>query len=130
MGSWNGFSRGRMRFDLDVRGEFDDLSHPIGTNLYRIAQEAITNAVKHARASRVALQLRRCDGEGSAEPSGEPQVELTVEDDGLAGANGCSPTPGLRPARNSGTRRRLGGRLEIEHGAAGGLILHAKLPLR
>jgi signal transduction histidine kinase len=47
-------------------------------HLYRIAQEALSNAVRHAHATRIAVELRRSDGE----------LKLQVEDDGI----GLPPT--------------------------------------
>lgn len=63
--------------DLDV-DEALELQEPHATGLFRIAQEALVNIAKHARASRVQLQLRRERG----------TVVLAVQDDGV----------GFRPA--------------------------------
>ena len=56
--SWNGFEKGRTRFEIAVIGEADDLPPGVSASLYRIAQEAITNAAKHAHARRVQLASR------------------------------------------------------------------------
>lgn len=45
----------------------------VATNLYRIAQEAVSNAVRHGRATRVAIRLDMVEGKS----------RLTVEDDGI-----------------------------------------------
>jgi hypothetical protein len=74
--SWNGFEKGRTRFEISVTGEVDDLPPGVSANLYRIAQEAITNAAKHAHASRVQLRLE----------AGDADIVLSVEDDGEAPA--------------------------------------------
>jgi len=58
---------------LHVDGLRDRLSAPIETALYRIAQEALTNANKYARASQVNIDLRCLDG----------HVRLRVRDDGV-----------------------------------------------
>jgi len=58
---------------LRVDGLRDRLPAPIETALYRIAQEAVTNANKYARASRIDIQLRCLNG----------HVELRVRDDGV-----------------------------------------------
>ncbi len=64
--------------------------NPHATALYRIAQEALTNAVKHARAERVRVSVA-CAGDG--------WVELVVRDDGIgraASAQGRDGGLGLR----------------------------------
>ena len=54
------------------------------TQFYRIAQEAVTNAVKHARAQRIVIELDAADGE----------LRLNVFDDGV-GLGDTSETSGL-----------------------------------
>ena len=56
---WNGRTRGRTRFETVLRGGFEDLPAAFGAGLYRIAQEALTNAAKHAAATRVVFRLTR-----------------------------------------------------------------------
>ena len=48
------------------------LAHTVATHLYRIAQEAVSNAVKHGQARRVVLALT----------TGDHSTSLTVHDDG------------------------------------------------
>ena len=62
------------RIDVELTGHLDGLQPAVDTALYRLAQESITNAVRHARnASRVVV---RVVGDGE-------RVELTVTDDGI-----------------------------------------------
>jgi PAS domain S-box-containing protein len=63
----------------------------LSTQLYYIAQEAVTNAAKHAAASEIRLSLARIDG----------LVALTVQDDGC----------GFEPQVEAGLRRGIGLRL-------------------
>ncbi len=91
----------------------------IETVLYRLAQEALTNVVKHARASNVSIVLTRRDG----------GVSAVVEDDGRGFA-----TDGVRGDALGlvGMRERLAlldGTLEIESNPGAGTALVAHLPL-
>ncbi len=52
--------------DLTVDG-LDELPTGVGQSVYRIAQEALTNVVKHADASRVVIRIAGGDGEVSVE---------------------------------------------------------------
>ena len=92
----------------------------VETALYRVVQEALTNVVKHARASRVSVLLTR-------KPSA---VVAVVEDDGA----GFDPaTAGDDRLGLAGMRERLAlldGRLEIESRAGAGTTLVAEVPLR
>jgi signal transduction histidine kinase len=64
--------------------------------LYRIAQEALNNVVKHSRASQVAVDLR-CLPSPDDQFAGYPQeIELRVSD------NGCGFDPGQIPADRLG----------------------------
>ncbi|MCA9665572.1 MAG: sensor histidine kinase [Myxococcales bacterium] len=63
----------RLRVDVETEGDLDDLPASVGAALYRLAQESITNAVKHARgATRVTVRVA-----GDADC-----VRLTVRDNG------------------------------------------------
>ncbi|HRC41638.1 MAG TPA: histidine kinase [Tetrasphaera sp.] len=74
--------RGRPSVEVTVSGEFHDLSPAVGAAIYRMAQESITNARRHARhATRVTVAVT-----GDAD-----QVRLTVEDDGSSGLVGRTP---------------------------------------
>lgn len=69
----------RLQVDLELSGDLDDLGPSVGAALYRIAQESITNAVRHARAAtRVDVRVA-----GDAD-----SVRLTIQDDGEAGSAG------------------------------------------
>lgn len=62
------------RIDVRLAGDLDDLSAPLDAALYRIAQESITNARRHARGATAV----------SVDVAGEDQfVRLTVHDDGI-----------------------------------------------
>jgi signal transduction histidine kinase len=68
---------GWPRIDVQLSGDFAELSPAVGVALYRIAQESVTNAVRHARrATRITVDVVD-EGE---------QVRLTVRDDGDAAA--------------------------------------------
>jgi two-component system NarL family sensor kinase len=64
----------QRRYGLELRLAIEriDLSPELANDLFRIAQEAVVNAGRHAEAERVELSLRRLGG----------QVELRVADDG------------------------------------------------
>ena len=65
--------------DVQVSAGLDDLGPTVGAAIYRIAQESVTNALRHARrATRVSVRVA---GEGSS-------VRLSIEDDGEAVAAG------------------------------------------
>ena len=92
-----------------------------GLNLtaYRIVQEALTNVRKHARAHRASVVLRYTDAE----------MHREVSDDGVGSAEDGDPHRGHGLV---GMRERVGlygGQLEATPGTAGGLTLHARLPM-
>jgi PAS domain S-box-containing protein len=95
-----------------------DIDENTATHLYRIAQEAINNAVKHARARNIAVQLRREAG----------TIVLAVEDDGI-GIPAKLPSKsklGLHIMRYRA--RIIGGYLEIKRLAGGGTRIQCVLP--
>jgi signal transduction histidine kinase len=105
---------------VDLRIEGTPRPLPLGVDLsvYRIAQEALTNARKHSTGARAGVSLRYCDD----------AVELTVENDGVASTNGHRGGHGL-----IGMRERVGvfgGTLEAGARPDGGFRVVARLPLR
>jgi two-component system, NarL family, sensor histidine kinase UhpB len=71
-------------------GDFSDLDDDVQLVVYRVAQEALSNAAQHSDASTIGVDLRR----------GEPGVELKVSDDGrgfsFAAAEGGLGISGMR----------------------------------
>lgn len=68
--------------EVTLSGEFDDLSPAVGAAIYRLAQESITNARRHARhATQVTVAVT-----GDAD-----RVRLRIDDDGSSGAGGRAP---------------------------------------
>ncbi|MDP9373611.1 MAG: GAF domain-containing protein, partial [Chloroflexota bacterium] len=113
----------RARHGLDVRAELgDEPAIPLEGKeaLYRIAQEALHNTVKHARARTVAVRLA-CDGD---------VCTLEVSDDG-AGFDPRGSFPGHLGLHSMRERTaRLGGTLEIASAPGEGTHLRARLPLQ
>lgn len=64
---------GEIETGLEVDGDFSDLGDDAQLVVYRVAQEALSNAARHSGAARVEVRLRRTDGAG---------VLLEVSDDG------------------------------------------------
>lgn len=93
---------------IDVPDGALNLAPHAALQVLRIAQEALTNVLKHAGAHRVQVRLRQA---GSL-------LELEVEDDGLGGASGRGA--GGRGLANMRARaQQLGGQLEWRNGGAG-----------
>lgn len=126
---WNGRSRGHTSFEIKLCGGFEDLPASFGASLYRVAQEAITNAAKHADAGRVVLQLTKREAAPASGSSPMTEIELTVRDDGRAG----NADPAVRPGMGFlGMRERvatLGGRLSFEGGQKTGSVLRVVIPV-
>ncbi len=93
--------------DIRVEGTTRRLPPVVENNLLRIGQEAIMNASKHARPTRIGVELA-FDGR---------TVRLGVKDDGVGFANGAPPNPGRRNFGLVGIKERaelLGGTVEIK----------------
>jgi len=103
--------------ELRVEGESVQLPAGVDLTAYRLIQEGLTNAIKHARATRAEVFVRY-DGD---------RVELAVSDDGNGSSGGKGGGHGL-----VGMRERVsvyGGELEAGPGPSGGFRLRATLPI-
>ncbi len=99
----------KPQFGEDVA--IDD--HAVATHLYRIAQEAVQNAIKHARATRIHICLLR-EGES---------VCLTISDNGTGIARTGINGNGMGMSNMRYRTSIAGGRLEIKQSPAGGTIV-------
>jgi signal transduction histidine kinase len=105
--------------DLTVRGTPQPLATSIDLSLYRIVQEALTNALKHARASRAEVVVCYAAHD----------VTVEVIDDG----RGASPSAGrAEGAGTVGMRERValfGGELQVGPRPQGGYAVRVCLPI-
>jgi signal transduction histidine kinase len=75
-------SHGRTtRFKLEIAGEIAPLSDTAAIHIFRIAQEGLTNAAKHAEAKTVRLRVEPVSIL-HAKDAHAPGIRLTIEDDG------------------------------------------------
>jgi signal transduction histidine kinase len=105
--------------DLEIEGERREL--PVGLELsaFRIVQEALTNALKHAGDARATVRVRY----------GPDSLELEIVDDGA----GAAPRTDGGGHGLVGMRERValyGGRFEANRRAAGGFTVRALLPIQ
>jgi signal transduction histidine kinase len=117
----------RRQAGLEITGEFvlppgaengGSLAPELETTIYRIVQEALTNVVKHAEATRVEVRVN----------ADETGVLIEVEDDG----KGFDPAARTEGFGLSGIGERVyltGGRLELDSGPQGTRV-RAQLPSR
>jgi signal transduction histidine kinase len=108
-----------IQCDLEKQGTVPELDPATVMQLYKIAQEALTNAIKHGKADKVRLKLR-----------GEPNlVSLTIHNNGV-------PFPDLQ-IRSTGMGLRImnyrasliGGSLTIRASGSEGAVVTCQVPL-
>jgi signal transduction histidine kinase len=105
--------------EVALRREGDAGTLPAGVDLsaYRIIQEALTNTLRHAGASRAEVTVR----------SGAGMLELDVRDDGRGSGGDGGAGRGIAGMRERAAM--LGGTLEAGPLPEGGFRVHARLPL-
>jgi signal transduction histidine kinase len=108
------------RSGLTTEARLDEgtrLAAAVEQELYRIAQEALNNVLKHARASRVTLAFEAADG----------CARLEVADDG-AGFDPDRPAGGLGLAGMRERAAHLGGALRVESAPGMGTRIVVEVP--
>jgi signal transduction histidine kinase len=111
-----------VSFHVDMRSP-NRIPPNVQINVLRLAQEAVTNAIKHSRARTIEVSLKHLNG----------AVELGVSDDGHSEQN--SDAPRVTPAGHFGIigmRERcekLGGVFEFLSQPTGGASVRAKIPV-
>jgi len=106
----------------DIDNIDDAFSEELRINLYRIVQESLNNVVKHARATRVNISIRRTSG----------RVLTTISDDGAGFIAGMqhSGKGGLGLTGMSERAHLLGGELQVRSTPGHGTIVVVDIPLR
>ncbi len=108
-----------MRCEFITNGDVRVPDPAIAQHLYRIGQEALSNAVRHAHARRICVELRGSDGE----------LILQVQDDGAG-------LPAERPAGGMGLRTMayraqiLDGEFAVAPAPGGGTRVTCRVPRR
>ena len=115
------FAGAGLRVTREVTGQARPLPEAVELTAYRVIQESLTNARKHADCDTAVVRLGYAPG----------ALRLTVEDDGKTVTQASRRKPdghGIVGMRERVTA--LGGRLSAGPGPAGGYRVFAELPLR
>jgi two-component system sensor histidine kinase UhpB len=109
-----------LRIELQLPNTMKGVDTDVETCAYRILQEALTNVIRHAEASKVHVALSVADG----------TLRLTVSDNGRGAADPFSRAGhyGVRGMRERA--EALGGKLSIRPGPLGGLEVEASIPVQ
>ncbi|RVX42453.1 histidine kinase/DNA gyrase B/HSP90-like ATPase [Nonomuraea polychroma] len=107
---------GDLTVEVEVPPDLPALPPPVELAAYRIAAEALTNAVRHAMASRCTVTLRAAGA-----------LELRVQDDGVG--VGAPARHGFGLASMRRRSEELNGTFELLTGAGAGTHLIVRLPL-
>ena len=103
-----------ITIDFKREGDCDRCMHSGMAKLCRIAQEAITNAVKHASASRIVVALRCQENR---------QIILTVQDNGVGIKATAGTRGGLGMSIMAHRARVIGGALTVSEAEGGGTLV-------
>ncbi len=128
-------SHGLMSALMVHAGEVQDLFHvtcrfeceqavliynaSVATHLYHIAQEAVNNAIRHARATNIVIRLS----------SGAQEGTLTVADDGVGFEQPAPPRTGVGLQIMNYRAGMIGGSLEVRRGEPCGTIVCCRFPI-
>jgi len=110
------------RYSVQCVTDCPDIALPIddhaALHLYRIVQEAVTNAVKHANPSRIHISLSVDGG----------LLRLTVQDDGIGIAEKADQNGGLGLRIMQYRAHMIGGSLEVRPAEGGGTLITCRCP--
>ncbi|MDR8393251.1 PAS domain S-box protein [Aliifodinibius sp. S!AR15-10] len=118
--------RAKRLFNINCSREFEtdfEIDDKVATlHLYRIVQEAISNAVKHGKASEVTVKMSVSGG----------YLELSVIDDGVGFSNpeNMNKLKGIGVNTMNYRAHMLGGYLDMKESSDGLTMLNCKIPLQ
>ncbi len=119
--SWRSQNATQPMIQLDMQGDFADVRGAVAATAYRVAQECLTNSLRHSAAREIVLRIERRTGTENA-------LLIRVEDDGGGDAAKVAQSEGFGL---TGVRERvaaLGGSLSIAR-ARHGVSVAATIPL-
>src|SRR5262249_40532234 len=102
-----------------AQGDIPTLDPGVITQLYKIAQEAVTNAIKHGKAKRVGISLS----------NGSDTLILKIQNDGLPFPDLKSHSTGMGLRIMNYRASLIGGSLEIKGVVPSGTCVTCALPL-
>ena len=105
---------------LDYDDCLDDVSHELAIHVYRIAQECLTNVVRHANATEVTLLIRQ-EGEHTS-----PRVVMRIHDNGQGGETSGH---GFGVLAMRERVENMGGRFRFESEAGKGVNVSVWMPI-
>jgi signal transduction histidine kinase len=97
----------------------ESLASSVQQDLLRIAQEAISNAIRHARPTAITVSLRR----------NPPNLVLKIRDNGSGIADGRSSGEGFGFANMRTRAKNIGAELDIRSSAGSGTSIVVRLPI-
>ncbi len=116
----------RMRFFLEADSKINSASSAVAVSAFHIVKEGMTNAAKHARATRITATVSLAEHHAT----GTPELAISIEDDGA----GMAPKPSSESSFGLGLigiRERaiaLGGRMEVNSSLGKGFKLRVTVP--
>lgn len=113
-------ARSGCRFDLQALGDFSGLEKNIAISAYRIVQEAVSNVVKHARATHATVELMLMQEQGT--------LHMRIADNG----RGFDPAQASSGIGLVGMRERVyafNGSVAVDTGLAAGTRITITIPL-
>lgn len=115
----------QINFSLDVQGKLDHLNEAMNMTVFRVVQEALTNAVRHADASQITILVANEQDETQQE-----QIIIDISDNGKGmevhdfHSDVDFGLLGMRERAQS-----LGGQFTLESSLGNGVTIHITIPL-
>jgi two-component system CheB/CheR fusion protein len=103
---------------LRIEPKIPEIPLEIAVQLYRIAQETVNNAAKHAKAKQIVIGLAHTDG----------QIVLMVKDDGQGLRKDFDKSQGMGQKIMRHRAETIGATLDIRNHPKGGVIMTCTLP--
>jgi len=129
VGVWSAGAKRSTRFELNIPRKLSPLSDAAAVHIFRIAQEGLTNAVKHADATTVRLSVEPVLMAQPKDPHAAG-IRLTIEDDGKGRArNGKASANGMGLVNMQERVAALGGTITLDDRPGAGFTVRIVVPV-